>query len=132
MDNIQIIETPKGEKMAILPLRDYERLRHLAEDEDARDIRDADAIMAGIKSGKAKMIPHDVVKAIIVAGVHPIRAFRENKGWTAEMLAKKTRLGRTTITQIETRQRTGTIAAYMAIANALGASVDSLIEKASK
>jgi DNA-binding XRE family transcriptional regulator len=132
MDNIQIIETPKGEKMAVIPLSEYTRLRHLAESEDARDVRDADTIMAGVRSGKTALIPHAVVKAIAVGGIHPIRAFREHKGWTAEALAKKAKLTRTTITQIETRQRTGTVAAYTAIAKALGMNVDPLLDTANE
>jgi transcriptional regulator with XRE-family HTH domain len=60
--------------------------------------------------------------------VHPIRAFRKHKGWTSEVLEKKAKLARTTITQIETRQRVGTITVYTAIAKALGVTVDPLVE----
>ena len=128
MDDIQIIETPKGEKLVIMPLSEYERLRDLSASEDADDVREAEAVMSRIKAGKARLIPHDIVKAIVVDGVHPVRAFREHKGFTAAALAKKAKLARTTITQIETGKRAGTVAAYAALAKALDASIESLLD----
>ena len=128
MGNIQIIETPKGEKMVIMPWSEYQRLCGLVEDDDARDVREADTIMARVNAGKSSLIFHDAVKAIIIDGVHPLRAIREQKGLTAAALAKKAGLARTTITQIETGKRAGTVAAYAALARALGVSVESLLD----
>jgi DNA-binding XRE family transcriptional regulator len=128
MDNLQIIKSPQGEEMIILSRKEYERLRACAGNEDSRDIRRADAIMKRVKAGKTALIPEAVVKAITVKGVHPVRAWREYHGWTGEQLAKKSKLARTTISQIETGTRKGTVAAYKTIAKTLGIGVETLID----
>ena len=128
MDNPQIIHSPKGEEMVVLPRKEYDRLTHLAYDEDAHDAALADAQIRKIKTGKTTLIPADVVHAIAVDGVHPVKAWRDYRGWTGEELAKKAKLARTTISQMETGKRKGTIAAYKAIAKALGVTVGSLVE----
>lgn len=125
------IHTPQGQEMIVIPRKEYDRLIRIAGDEeallDAMDSAAAKAQIAKIKAGKVALIPHAVVKAIVVDRTHPVRAFREHKGWTAEQLAKKSKLARAAITHIETRQRKGTVEAYKAIAKAFGVSVDALL-----
>ncbi len=99
-----------------------------AEDEDDRDIRRADAIMAEVKAGKTALIPAQVVESIVLKGMHPVRAWRLYRGWTGGVLAGKAKLTRTTISQIETGKRKGTIAVYKALAKALGTSFTSLVD----
>lgn len=128
MDSPNIITIPKNADMVIVPRKEYDRLRALAgEDEDDRDIRRADAIMKVVKSGATALIPTDVVHAIAVEGVHPIRAWRIHKGWTGGELADKAKLTRTTVSQIETGKRKGTLAAYRAIAKMLDVPVSALL-----
>ncbi len=135
MDYPQIINTPNGEQLAVLPLKEYERLRALDapfddEDEDGElreDVRlEIEATLARIKSGKEKTIPGDVVHAQI-DGMHPVRAWRDYKGWTAEKLAKKAGITRVYLTQIENGKRKGPVKVYKALAKALGCSVDWLV-----
>lgn len=97
--------------------------------EDAHDSAVAKAELDKIKSGKTTLVPHAVVVAIAVKGVHPIRAWRVQRGLTAEQLAKKAKLTRSTISQMETRKRKGTVAAYQAIAKALGIGVENLLDE---
>jgi DNA-binding XRE family transcriptional regulator len=128
MDNLQIIHSPKGEEMVVLPRKDYDRLTHLAYDEDRHDAALAAAQLRKIKTGKTSLIPAAVVHAIAVDGQHPIKAWRDHRGWTGEILAKKAKLARTTISQMETGKRKGTLAAYKAIAKALGIEVGGLVD----
>ena len=129
MDGLQIIHSPKGEEMVVLPRKEYDRLLALdEEDEDDRDIRRANAIMARVKSGKTSLIPAEVAHAIAVDGVHPVKAWREYRGWTGEELAKRAKLARTTISQMETGKRKGTVAVYQLLAKALGITTSSLID----
>jgi DNA-binding XRE family transcriptional regulator len=81
-----------------------------------------------IKDGNSTLIPESVVKAIAVDGIHPVRVWREYRGLTAEQLAKKAKLARTTISQMETGKRIGTIAAYKVIARVLGVGIETLID----
>jgi DNA-binding XRE family transcriptional regulator len=100
---------------------------HVEGNVDQRDVRRADAIKRRVHSGKSSLIPEAVVKAIAVKGVHPVRAWRDYRGWTSDVLARKARLARATVSQMETGRRKGTVAAYKAIAKALGIGIESLV-----
>jgi DNA-binding XRE family transcriptional regulator len=129
MDRVQIIDTPKGEKLAVLPFAEYERLRELdEEDEDERDVREADAIMKRVKAGKEPLIPGDVVFKVYAEGVPRLRAWRDYRGLTVEKLAKKASIARAYLTQIENGSRKGTVATLRKIAKALGTTVDALLD----
>lgn len=131
MGTMPKIHDLKGQEMVVIPRKEYDRLRRIAADEesllDALDSAAAQKQLAKIKAGTITLAPHAVVKAIIVDRLHPVRAFREHKGWTAEQLAKKSKLARAAITHIETRKRKGTVEAYQSIAKALDVSVDALL-----
>jgi ribosome-binding protein aMBF1 (putative translation factor) len=128
MGELQIIRSPKGEEMVVLPRKEYDRLALLAHDEDARDAAMAAEQIAKIKAGKTTLIPEAVAKAISVKDVPPILAWRQYRGWSAAQLAKRAKLARTTVSQMETGKRRGTVAAYKALAKALGVGVASLID----
>ena len=132
MDSLQIIHSPKGEEMVVLPLAEYERLITFydedGEDEDAEDARLANEQIKKIKSGKVKTISFETIKKKMGGGVHPVRSLREWRGLTAEALAKKSKVGRVTITHIENRTRKGTVENYQALAKALGVKVDNVVE----
>ena len=128
MNVLQTIRSPKGEEMVILSRKEYDKLTRLAYDEDAHDAALAQTQLKKLKAGKSSLIPAKVAFAIAADGVHPVRAWREHLGWTAAELAKKTKLARTTISQMETGKRKGTLAAHQAIARAYGISVAALVE----
>jgi len=122
------IITENGKKMAVLPLAEYKRMLAIIEDrEDAQDIQDAERILARIKAGNEPLVPSEVVHAII-DGVHPVRAWRTHRGMTAAALAEKAGIARAYLTQIEGRKRKGSIDILRALAKALGADIDSLLE----
>ncbi len=127
MRNAQII-TENGKKMAVLPLADYKRMLALIErKQDVRDIQAAEATMARIKAGKERLIPGEVVHAII-DGAHPVRAWRKHRGMTAEKLAAKAGIARAYLSQIECRKRNGTVDILRALAKALRTDIDSLLD----
>jgi len=129
MTNLQIIHSPNGEEMVVLSRQEYDQLIHRAYDAaDSQDAALAAIQLEKIQTGKTALIPAPVAHAIAIDGVHPIKAWRDYHGWTGAELAQKTKLARTTISQIETGKRKGTVAAYKALAKAFGTSVTSLIE----
>jgi len=129
MGILQIIRSPKGEEMVVLSRKEYDRLQAIAEDrEDEYDIALADEQIRKIKSGETTLIPADVAHAIAIDGVNPVKAWRTYRGWTGGELAKKAKLARATLSQIETGKRKGTVAAYKAIAKALGITTGSLFD----
>jgi len=133
MDRVQIIKTPQGEKLAVIPLDEYENLCARAKFEEEEDElrpevrREIEESLRRIKAGKEKTIPGDVVHAEI-DGDHPVRAWRKYRKLTAEKLAKKARMNRVYLTQIENGKRKGTAAIYKALAKALDCRMDDLVK----
>jgi DNA-binding XRE family transcriptional regulator len=127
MDNIQIIHSPKGEELVVLTRKDYDRLIELVQDEDIYDTQLAKNQLNKLKASKTALVPLAIVKAEL-DGAHPVRAWREYRGLTAEELAKKANLSRVTLTHIENHTRKGTIENYKALASALKIGIDSVIE----
>lgn len=71
-------------------------------------------------------IPHEVVVAIH-EGTHPVRAWRVHKGLTLKQLATVGKLTVGYLSEIETGKKPGSIAAYRALAGALGTEIDLLV-----
>lgn len=63
MNKPTIITTPNGDRMAILPLADYESLVEAAE--DVADIQTYDQIKQKIAAGEEELIPVAVVNRIL-------------------------------------------------------------------
>ena len=76
-------------------------------------------------------IPIEVVKGKL-EGVHPVRAWRDHKGWTQLHLAFKSGVGRDLIAQIETRRKQGSLETIDRIARALDVPIEALIEDKSE
>jgi DNA-binding XRE family transcriptional regulator len=73
-------------------------------------------------------IPIEVIKAEL-DGTHPIRAWRDHRGWTQADLAIKSGVARDLITQIETRSKTGSMGSLLRLARALAVPIESLLEE---
>ena len=103
----------------VLKRTDWEDAVATLEDliEDAEDIaavaavRADDALMAARLEAERgapveTTIPMDVVKAEL-DGAHPIRAWRDYRGWTVSALSTKSGVTRETIEQLESRRTSG-------------------------
>ncbi|MEI9408772.1 helix-turn-helix transcriptional regulator [Mesorhizobium salmacidum] len=123
MNKPTIITTPNGDRMAILPLADYESLVEAAE--DSADIQTYDRIKQKIAAGEEELIPAAVVNRIL-EGENKIRVWREHRGMSARDLAEKTEISAGYLSQIETGTRDGTFDTIKRIAAALNVSVDDL------
>ena len=104
----------------ILPVGAVADLAELLE-----DIEDVAAIHA--RAGEAR-VPHEVVVAIH-AGAHPVRAWRKYKGLTLQALAAAGGLPAPYISEIETGKKPGSVAAYKALAKALGTEIGLLVSE---
>ncbi|MEO8669415.1 MAG: helix-turn-helix transcriptional regulator [Bauldia sp.] len=124
MGKPDIIVTPSGDRMAVIPLADYERL--VAAAEDAADVRAYDAVKRRLATGEEELVPAEFANRIL-DGENPIRVWREFRRMTAAALAKKAGIARPYLTQMETRRRVGTIETMRSIADALGVTIDDLI-----
>jgi DNA-binding XRE family transcriptional regulator len=120
----QVIETPSGEKMAVLPLGEYERL--VAAAEDAADARAFDEAMAALASGQEELMPSELANRII-EGESPVRVWRVYRGLALRDLARRAGISPGYLSEIERGRKSGSIEAISALAAALGLRVDDLI-----
>ena len=107
-----------------------------AEDEDdiaaVASARAADAAFAAHLEAERRApvettIPLEIVKAEL-EGVHPIRAWRDYRGWTQADLAGNSGVARDLIAQMETRRKKGSIDSLSRLARAFGVPMEILTE----
>ena len=139
-----------GEDEVILTREDWDRLVEFlsdaalldAEREDSDDDADDIAAVTAARAEDAAFrnrveaergapvevtIPIDVIEAKL-EGAHPVRAWRNYRGWTQLYLSFKSDVGRDLIAQIETRKRNGSIETLDRLARALGVPMEALLE----
>jgi DNA-binding XRE family transcriptional regulator len=114
----QIIEK-KGRRFALVPLKDFEQLKHDAE--MLVDIRAYDAA----KSRKEEAFPSHVAERL-VADQNPIRVFREYRGLTQEQLANAAKIARPYLAELEAGRKRGSVSVLKAIAAALKLELDDI------
>lgn len=111
---VQILEIA-GQKMAVLPVEDYERLVEIAEDrEDIAAAADAERR----RNEGMEYLPENMVNRIL-DGENALRVWREYRGLTITELAEKSGYGYSMISKIEIGTRQGTVAFWNAVASAL-------------
>jgi DNA-binding XRE family transcriptional regulator len=120
----QIITTPAGDRLVVLPEADYEAL--VAAAEDAADIATVRRFKERLASGEEELVPAAIVDRL-VAGENAIRVWREHRGLSASSLAEKAGIAQAFLSQIETGKRDGTVTTLKKIADALSVTVDDLI-----
>jgi DNA-binding Xre family transcriptional regulator len=120
----QIITSPSGERLVVLPEAEYRAL--IAAREDAADLASAHEIVDRLNAGATEVVPVAMVDRML-AGENPIRVWREHRGMRAKALAAAAGISATYLSEIETGKRDGTISTMKRIAEALGVTVDDLI-----
>jgi len=109
-----------GKPFVVVPLADFEHLVHDAEMLD--DIRAYDAA----KARKEEAFPQSVADRL-AEDEHPIRVFRNYRGLTQQALAKKVKIARPYLAEIETGKKQGSIDVLKAIAKALKLELDDIV-----
>ena len=115
----QIILTPNGEELVVLPRAEYEALLKYA-DPDAEDADDAaiyDARKAELAGGGAVLPPK--VSAAILKGESRLRAIRKWRCMTQQLLNSATDIGQGYLSDLENGRRTGSPETIAALAKAL-------------
>lgn len=116
----QVIYNKKGEpEFAVVPYREYERLKTTAE-----MVRDVAAFDEAIKSGE-DVLPEKLVKRLIKGG-NPIRVWREYRDLTQPTLAEAAGISAAYLSQIESGARQGSLDVLRAIAKGLGVDMDDI------
>lgn len=122
--NAQIIITPAGERLVLIPEAEYAALVEAAE--DAADNAAFDRFQTKLASGEEELIPSEIVDRIL-NGENRIRVWREHRGLTARSLADKAGIAQPFLSQIETGKREGTVDTLRKIAEVLSVTIDDLV-----
>jgi DNA-binding XRE family transcriptional regulator len=109
--------------------KEYETL--LSRLEDAEDMQAIEAFRArvaavGFDEATKDHLPAELAWRLL-DGEHPVRIWREHRGLSASALAKLAGVPQSYVSEIETRKKPGSIAAYSKLAHALSVTVDDLI-----
>jgi DNA-binding Xre family transcriptional regulator len=123
MGKLQIIETPQGERLAVLPMAEYERLQEAAE--MLEDVRAYDEAKRRLEAGEDELLPHEFVVRM-VEGESPIRVWRDYRGLKVRKLAEAAGISAPYLSQIESGEREGSFDTMRRIAEALKVSLDDL------
>ncbi len=115
----QIIRTPGGEELVVLPRAEYEALLERADHdaEDADDVAIYDARKAELAAGGAVLPPE--ASAAILRGESRLKAIRNWRDETQLHLSFKTRIGQGYLSDLESGRRTGTPETIKKLAEAL-------------
>ena len=122
--NAQIIVSPAGERLVVIPEADYDVL--LAAVEDAADAAAVDTFRRRLAAGEEELIPAEIVDRIL-DGENRIRVWRDHRRLTSAALAEKAGIAQAFLSQIETGKRDGTVVTLRKIAAALGVTIDDLV-----
>jgi Helix-turn-helix len=103
----QIITTPSGEELVVLPRADYEALLERADhdSEDAEDIAIYDARKAELAAGGV-VLP-DAVSAAMLRGESRLKAIRKWRDLTQLHVSMRTDIGQGYLSDLESGRRTG-------------------------
>lgn len=114
----QIIRTPSGDELVVLPRTEYEALLERAgHDEDADDVAIYDARKAESAAGGVALPPE--VSAAILRGDSRLKAIRKWRDETQLHLEFKTGIGQGYLSDLESGRRTGTPETIAKLAQAL-------------
>jgi hypothetical protein len=115
----QIIRTPAGEELVVLPRADYEALMSRADQaaEDADDVAIYDARKADMAAGM-RLLPQEV-SAALLRGDSRLKAIRLWRNQTQRNLAAHTGIGQGYLSDLESGRRAGTPQTMARLAQAL-------------
>jgi DNA-binding Xre family transcriptional regulator len=118
----QIVEIA-GEKMAVLPIADYERLLDLAE--DRADVLAAEQA-ADRRQGGEEYLPAEMVDRIL-DGENPLRVWRQYRNLSLKQLAEKSGVGLSYISELERSLKNGPGQVWAKLARALSVTVEDIL-----
>lgn len=119
---VQIVELA-GQKMALLPVADYERLLELSE--DRADILAAVAAEERRRAGE-EYLPVEMVDRLL-AGESPLRVWRKHRGKTIAALAREAGICTSYLSDLERRRKHGKPGQWRRLADALALSIDDIL-----
>jgi DNA-binding XRE family transcriptional regulator len=115
--------TRHGKEFAVLPMNELKKL--LDDAEMLSDVRAYDAAKARLERGEDELIPFEIIERRL-AGESTVKIWREYRGLTQEVLAKKSKVSRPMIAAIESGHKRGGIGTLKKLAAALKVDLENL------
>ena len=119
---VQFVEIA-GQRIAMLPVADYERLVEMAED---RSDEEAAARAERRREAGEEYVPIELADRII-AGESALKVWRTYRGMSQQALSDASGVRQSRISELESSTAPGTPAAWRALADALRVSVDDVL-----
>ncbi|MBO1023301.1 helix-turn-helix transcriptional regulator [Ochrobactrum sp. SD129] len=122
--DVQIITTPDGSEMAVLPKAEYDSMLEALRDK--QDVLRAEIFRLKVERGDEELIPAEFVNRMI-DGENKIKVWRDFRGMSAKALADAAGISAAYLSQIEKGVREGSLDAMKKIAEALKVTIDELV-----
>lgn len=122
--NEQMITTPNGERLVLVPEAEFLAMRAALEDRE-----DADAVrlfQQRLAAGQEELVPAGILNRIL-DGENKVRVWRSHRGLSARELAAKAGLSAPYVSEIESGKKEGSISAMKKIAEVLNVDIDDLV-----
>lgn len=119
MGKPQIITSPSGEELVVLPRRDYEDLL------DTAVARKADAALA---AGREELLTAAETAALLAAPA-PLAFWRKKRGKTQTQLAAAIGVSQNFLSDIERGKAKGDVGLYAKLAHSLDVSIEDLVPR---
>ena len=121
MGHIQIVTSPSGDEMVLIPKADYDDLLRIAQEaaEDAADVAAYDAAKAAIAADPDARLPAEI-SGYILKGDRLLAAIRKWKGMTQVEVAGAAGIAQGYLSDLETGRRHGSAETLAHIAKAMG------------
>lgn len=125
MNSIQIIHTPSGDELVVLPRAEYEALVAAAgdADEDAADIAMYDARKAELAGDPNAILPQEV-SDMLLRGQTRLQALRKWRGMAQIKLAADAGIAQGYLSDLEHGRKSGSAETIAALARALDVPTD--------
>lgn len=124
MSEVQILEANGKPAFAVLPYAEYAALRELAE--DAADSAALARFAKRYARGEEETVPMEVIDRIM-AGVSPLRVWREHRGLTAAQLAAAVAITTAHVSKLESGKGEPSVALLRRLSKALAVDIDLLL-----
>lgn len=124
MNKPQIIQTPSGEQMVVIPRAEYDALLTAAE--DFEDTLAAERSLARIAAGQVELVPDSEVDSYLDAPT-PLAFWRKKRGLTQTALAEQAGVTQAYLSEIESGKKDASIGVLRELAGALKVTVDELV-----
>jgi DNA-binding XRE family transcriptional regulator len=116
MGKPQIITSPSGEELVVLPRRDYE---------DLIDTLTGRRVDAALTAGREELLDAEEAAALVAAPT-PLAFWRKKRGKTQAQLAAEVGVSQNFLSDLERGKASGDVTLYGKLARCLGLSIDDL------